>query len=122
MDYHVLFSNDENTQASVIFHIPIPGGVNEAGLTWIAAVLQYRYGRGESEQGSALEGISPAEETAILAGELWEENHRVSFSSPTLTPAQRRDEIEAEYTVYKAQFLAEMQIILEWTGYESNVT
>lgn len=120
-DYHILQQDKEQKTVSVIFHIAIPAaGTNEAGLSWRDAIVRDQGGSGSIS--SVLTDISPTEDTKLKAGELYEQQETVRFSSKELTPSQKRTEIEAQFTAKSSEIIAEKQVTLQWIGFDANVS
>jgi len=119
MDYHVLSQDDKRKTIQVVFHIPIPAaGTNEANVSWRDAVVQEQ--GGADNIASVLPNITTAEESDMKAGALIEKQTSVRFSSTSLTTAQRKAQIEAEFNKQKADLVAEKQITLEFMGYSAD--
>jgi len=70
---------------------------------------------------SVLTDITPAEESAMKAGTIFENNTTVRFSSLDLTNAERLAEVEAAYTAAETDVLAEKQITLNFYGKSGDV-
>lgn len=119
-DYHILEQAEDQKTVRVVFHIPIPAqGTNQASLSWRDALV---LSLGGSENiVSVLPGITPAEETQLKAGELFEHPTSFRFSILNLTPAQKKVEIEDKFNSLHTSILAEKQITLAWIGYEGDV-
>ena len=116
MDYHILTQAKRQDTINAIFHIPIPGsGVNEASVQWQNAIVLELGGADAII--SVLPGISGAELTAMKAGEIYELQTSVRFSTLGLTNTQRRSEIKAAFTAEAVDLVAEKQITLSFIGY-----
>ncbi|MHA2068615.1 MAG: hypothetical protein ACXABY_29990 [Candidatus Thorarchaeota archaeon] len=135
-DYHILTQAvDPINSATVVFHYQVPAvGNNSAGIQWQNAVKMNLFGKdGSGTEISVFSvlpryhvtnypgGISSAEETLIVGGEVVEEIQSVRFSSVNLTPAQRRAEIEAAHTAWAAALEAKLMVELDWIGYRGDV-
>lgn len=121
MNYHILAQDKKRKSVTVVFHIPIPAsGTNEAGISWRDAVVKEQ--GGASEIVSVLPNITPQEDTAMKAGEIYEKQERVRFSSVVnLTNAERKTQIKAWFTKLQTELIAEKQVTLEWIGLEGDV-
>lgn len=119
-DFHILTQDNERKIVNCIFHIPIPIGDNSASITWAAAVVREQ--GGADAISSNLPDISSEELSALKAGNLYERQLTVRFSSKDLTNPQRLDEIRAAFTAEKTAIQAEKQITLDFIGYEGDVT
>lgn len=119
-DFHILTQDKLKKNASVIFHIPVPGTNNSAGITWQQAVV--RDLGGANNISSALIDIDAAEESDLKAGLIIEKVEPVKFSSINLTNPQRLAEIEARFTELMTELIAEKQITLDFIGYSGDVT
>lgn len=118
-DYHVLTQDEKNRSISVVFHIPIPAtGVNEAGFSWRNAIVKEQ--GGSANIISSLPDISKVEDTALKAGEIFEKQTIVRFSSVNLSNAQRKIQIETMFDKIKTDLVAEKQITLQWIGYSAD--
>ena len=119
-NYHILTQAENRKSVTVVFHVPIPeAGTNQAGISWRDAVVKEQ--GGSSEIVSVLPDITTQEHTAMKAGEIYEIQERVRFSSVTLTNAERKTQIEAWFTKLQTELVAEKQVTLEWIGLEGDV-
>jgi hypothetical protein len=120
-DYHILSQDRDEKTVSVVFHIPVPStGTNRAGLSWRDAVVREQ--GGSASITSVLPDISATEDTQLKAGELYEKRETVRFSSKNLTPAQRQAEVEARFTEASTELISEKQVVLEWIGFQGDIS
>ena len=116
MDFYILTQTKDQNTVNVVFHIPVPVGNTEVGISWREAVVK--------EQGeiiSVLSDIDPAELTLMQSGALIEIVENVRFSSIFLTNAQRLQQVKDRYNVVKIELIAEKQITLAFMGYGGDV-
>ena len=116
MNFHILVQTKNQNTIQVVFHIPVPVGNNEVGISWRDAVVK--------EQGeiiSILPDIDPAELTLMQSGALIEMVENVRFSSIFLDNAQRLQQVKDRYNVVKIELIAEKQITLAFMGYGGDV-
>jgi len=119
-DYHILTQQKNQNTVNVVYHIPVPGTNNEAGITWQEAVVAEAGGADNIV--SVLPDILSEELIDLKAGALVEKVETVRFSSIYLTNAQRLQEIKDRYTALKSELIAEKQITLAFMGYSGEVT
>lgn len=116
MGFHILTQAKDQNTVNVVFHIPVPATLNEAGITWREAVV-----REIGTVSSVLPDIEPAELILLESGALIEKSESVRFSSIYLTNAQRLQEIKDRYNILKIELIAEKQITLAFMGYGGDV-
>lgn len=118
-DYHIRKTAINMKTVSCVFHIPIPATDNEVGIPWQDALVSSLGGADAIT--SVLTDITPAEESAMKAGSIYENVATVRFSSLGLTNAQRLEEVEAAYTAAETDILAEKQVTLNFYGKSGDV-
>ena len=118
-DYHILNTDVKLKTVNVVFHIPIPATNNAVGVSWQDALVLSLGGADAID--SVLTDITPAEESAMKAGSIFENVATVRFSSLDLTNAQRLAEVETAYTAAESGVLAEKQITLNFFGKSGDV-
>lgn len=119
-NYHILNQDTKHKSVSVVFHIPIPGTNNSAGITWQQAVVKELGGAGGIV--SVLPDITSQEDSDMKAGVILEMRVNVRFSSVNLTNAQRLQEIKDEFNNVKSGVIAGKQITLDFIGLEGDVS
>ena len=117
MDIHILTQDKDVNTVNVVFHIPVPAVLNEAGISYRNAVVMEAKG----EITSALYNITPAGLTLLQSGAEIEKAETVRFSSIYLTNAQRLQQVVDRYNVVKTALIAEKQITLAFMGYNTEV-
>lgn len=117
MDFHMLTQTKDQNTVNVVFHIPVPGTNNDAGITWRQAVVMDAGGTVTS----ILYDIDPAELLLLESGELIEKAENVRFSSIYLTNAQRLQQVKDRYDTLRVSLIEEKQITLNFMGYGGNV-
>lgn len=115
-DIHILTQDKDQRTVNVVFHVPVPITLNEAGITWQAAVVKEA-----GEITSVLLDIDPAELTSLQAGALIEKVENVRFSTTGLTNAERLQEVKDQYNIVSAELIAEKQTTLAFIGFETEV-
>ena len=121
-NYHILTQAQDKKTVNVIFHIPIPDVVNAADKSYRLSLkekLEFESPTGTIE--SSCPYITPAELTQMQNGEIYEILRSKRFSSLSLTNAQKRNELDAEYNVLKTEARDELQVELEWWGLNRDV-
>lgn len=116
MDIHILTQSKDQNTVNVVFHVPVPAALNEAGITWQEAVA-----REIGAPSSILPDISPADLILLESGALIEKTENVRFSSIFLTNVQRLQEVKNRYAALKISLIEEKQITLAFMGLESEV-
>jgi hypothetical protein len=118
-DYHIQKTDVMLKTVSCVFHIPIPATNNTIGVSWQDALVLSLGGADAIT--STLTDITPAEESAMKAGSIYENTATIRFSSLNLTNAERLAEVEAAYTAAKTDVLAEKQVTLNFYGKSGDV-
>lgn len=119
-EYHIRETALNFKTVNVVFHIPIPATNNVVGVSWQDALVLCL--GGADAISSILPDITTAEETAMKAGSIFENNATVRFSSTGLTNAERLAEVETAYTAAEINILAEKQVTLNFFGKDGDVT
>ena len=123
-DYHILELGPKGDRATVAFHVYVPpGAANSAGVSYRTAVAEWvesqAIGSGEPVVWSRIPGLDT---TDLESGAVIEVVETVGPFSAALTPGEKRNQIEARYSVRAPQILTDWQARLTWWGYEANVT
>jgi hypothetical protein len=124
-EYHILEQADDKEQITVIFHFTVPqAATNEANILYPNIVKM-------SEELTSLLPLHqtnfPQEYQDMQDGKVIERRVVVQLSSSTLTPLEKRNEIEQGnyiwigYNAYKTQLFDDLQITWEWYGYDGDV-
>ena len=125
-DYYVIRQDDRNETISVVIHIPVPGGDNDALPTprsWQSVVAELRTFSGET--GSAVPWADAPMIAALDAGTLYEHHYSFQDNSDNvaaLTPAERAANLDAAVTAEIARFQADFAAIYRFYGTERTVT
>ena len=122
-NYHLLTQAQDKKTINVIFHIPIPDVDNATGKKY-RLVLKEKLER-QSETGtikSVCPDITPAELAQIQNGEIYETQRSIRFSVLGLANAEKRNELDAECNKLKTEALNELKVVLEWYGFERDVS
>jgi len=121
-EYHILESAIDGKTVTVVFHCVLTTAeknwTNSAGKTAPWCIVR---SRDLTSQLPNFETDFATEYALMQNGEVTESRQTVRFSSINLTPAQKRDEIEAAYTVWRAECISDMQKEFEWYGYDNDV-
>lgn len=115
-DIHILTQSKDQNTVNVVFHIPIPATLNDAGITWQEAVI-----REIGTVSSVLPNIDAAELLLLESGALIEKSESVRFSSIYLTNAERLQQVKDRYSVVKISLIEEKQITLNFMGFSGEV-
>lgn len=115
MDFHILTQSKDQNTVNVVFHVVVPVADNSVGVPWKTALIKKL-----GVVTSVLSDIDVAELALLESGELLEKMETMRFSSIYLTNAQRLQEIKDRYTAAKTQILEELQIELNFMGYEGD--
>ena len=118
-DYHIRNTELNLKTVDVVFHIPIPATNNVVGVSWRNALVLDLGGADAIT--SVLTDITPAELSAMKAGEVFENTAIVRFSSTGLTNAERLAEVEAAFTSAETNILADKQVTLNFYGKSGDV-
>ena len=119
MNFHILTQAKDQNTIQVVFHIPIPTGNNEVGVSWRDAIV--KEAGGADNIVSVLLDIDPTELTNMKSGALIELVENVRFSSIFLNNAQRLQQVKDRYNIVKTELIAEKQITLVFMGYGGDV-
>ena len=119
MDFHILTQAKDQNTVQAVFHIPVPTGNNEVGVSWRDAVVKEQGGADNIT--SVLLDIDPAELTNMKSEALIEKVEAVRFSSIFLDNAQRLQQVKDRYNIVKIELIVEKQITLAFMGYGGDV-
>ena len=115
-NYHILAGQPDGNQLRVVFHVPVPGTSNVAGISFRDALAMYA--QPMSCMPASLLGAG--EQEAIDAGALCEvvwEFH----TNPEMTLLDKRDIMDAKYTDLVSSVIAQLEERLEYYGYSRDV-
>ena len=125
-DYHILDQRENHWSMRVIFHIPVSQtATNEANILYTDIV------KATEDLNSLIPNFSsdfPTEYQDMQDGKVIERKKTILFSSNTLTPAQRKDEIIngninwEGYNTFKTNLIDQLMIVWEWYGENGDVT
>lgn len=122
-NYHILTQHASEKMVDVIFRIPIPDVANSAGVSYRTALIDHLK---HLQNTDTISSISPFADAAELSqvrnGEIYELRQSIRFSSLALTPAQKRDEIDARYNELITKARDVLQVRLAWWGLTRTVT
>jgi len=122
-DYHILTQDTSKKTATVVFRIQIPDVANSAGVLYRTALTDYlKYSRRVDTIASISPLTDAAELLQVQSGEIYEVRESVRFSSLSLTPIQKRNEIDARYNELITEARDRLQIILAWWGLKRTVS
>jgi hypothetical protein len=119
-DYHIMLQTWNKKKLQVVFHIPLPDILNNAGFSYRTALKQSLETSGTIT--SIYPNTSSDELTKIQNGEVYEVVEYVSFSSTILTPAQKASEIDNYFNNFKNKILELKKLGLEWWGLDRDIT
>lgn len=115
MDYHILEQDIENKSVQVVFHIPVPDGMNAVNVPWSEAIVQALSPSPHMSWNNEVENLQ------IVAGTVLEVVGDVRFSSRDLTNQQRLEEVVAGYNDSKDKLLADLSTRLAFFGHKGDV-
>lgn len=118
--YHVLEQSADGRMAKVVYHLAIPAASNEAGISYRTIAVWWKMYH-EGDLTSVVPNIDPSEQTQMDNGEILEHVKTYGFSSPDLTPIQKRDELDTDYNATKDQIFTKYQVMFEWYGLARDV-
>jgi len=122
-NYHILTQDKSKKTATVVFRIPIPDVANNTGISYRTALTDYlKYSRKVDTIASISPLTDAAELLQVQSGEIYEVQRSVRFSSLSLTPVQKRDEIDARYNELATEARDSLQTILAWWGLTRTVS
>lgn len=119
MDFHILTQAKDQNTVQAVFHIPVPIGNNEVGVSWRDAIVIEAGGANNII--SVLLNIDPTELTNMKSGALIELVENVRFSSIFLDNAQRLQQVKDRYNIVKTELMAEKQITLVFMGFGGDI-
>ena len=125
--YHILEQHEDKEHMVVIFHFTVPPTAeNAAGILYTDVVL-----KSAEPLVSELKNHQtdfPIEYADMQLGKIIERKITVQFSTATLTPAEKKAEIEDGnnymwfgYNAYKTQLFNELATKWQWYGYDDDV-
>jgi hypothetical protein len=115
-DYHITSADQYGNRFTVVMHFPVPNTLNEAGVNYRAAVVEY-------QGGAPIESVLPsigAEQTALDAGEIIERVYPFN-SNPNETPAQKQARLDAMWSQKKTQEQTVLENVLSYWGFNRTV-
>jgi hypothetical protein len=118
-DYHILRQSDDKKTLQVVFHIALSELLNAANVSYRTALVEY-LGTITSMVPNHATDFS-ADEALLQSGALYEYVERVGMSTLALSNAEKRAEVEARFAEVETDELANIQVILEWWGYDNDV-
>jgi hypothetical protein len=125
MEWHAGRKSIDNTEGTIIVHLPTPVGSNAGGVPWPKVMMNAKPAS-STIPWHTRKFASEAE--ALRKGQIIEVNETVVFSSGTLTNAQQRDEIRTHVAQMKIDIVSptsdlyKSQIaVYEWFGYAENL-
>lgn len=115
-NYHILDGRSDGNYFTVVFHLPVPEGDNAVGFAWRDAVAAQL----GLEWTSAVPHILTAEETQLLAGELYE--HVWGYDTyPGIGLAEKRDELDAKFISFSTGIITRLQNRFKFYGLDRDV-
>ena len=119
-DWHIMEVASDGNYVQVVYHLPVPSGTNQAGMTYSQALVYSRdLVNFESVLPVAL--LGSGEETALQAGTLYE-HVETYHGTPSETPAEKQAAIDARWTALSSIVDSRIQIELAYYGYEHDVS
>ncbi len=110
-------------KTNVVFHVDISTGNNSAGQSWRDCVLERTDPDGNGVVSSIRDLVNrfAAQNTKLQSGAAYEIQEIMGFSSAYLTPIQRNTEVQARAQEIESTLLNELQVEMEFTGYNNTV-
>lgn len=121
-NWHVKTTSKDGRRASVVFHIPVPVGSNDASpaKSWRDAIAeQIKPQNTDGSFGtwfSQLQGIDAGELGQIQAGELFEKVDNVAFQAND-SDLEKRDKIDTKFTELSTEIINEKKAELKFWGF-----
>ena len=103
----------------VVYHFPVAAAAENAANILYRDIVKLCCDL--TSQIPNLETDFPVEYASMQNGAVIERRRTVRFSSINLTPAQKRAEIEAQYTPFQTEVFDQLQTEWEWYGYNNDV-
>lgn len=116
MNYHILESNEEDNEARIVFHIPVPDENNIAGVNLRQALSQFRVNPGSVVPWQQ----SGTEYDAIQNGEIYEHIIKQRYK-PDLTDLQKQTALDNKYNNLKTKIQNRLRKILKYWGINRDV-
>ena len=111
-DYHILAGDKYGNRFTVAMHFPVPDTVNEAGVSYRTAIVQY-------QGGAPIQSIlvdPGAEQTQLDAGEIMEKVYSFN-SNPNETPAQKQAKLDVMWEAKRLDEQGNLVDILSYWGF-----
>ena len=116
-DYHILQGRPDGNYFTVVFHLPVPDTQNSAGFSYRQAIAA----QVDPDWKSVVPHIDPAEEAAILAGELHE--HAWGYDThPGISLLAKRAELDAKFTSFSTAVIGQLEARFEFYGFDRDVS
>ena len=118
--YYIREQSLDQKTIRVVCHINVPAsGNNDAAVQWRDAVVSH--GGGAANISSVVPEVQGTqEETDMKAGAVLEKVKTYRYSKIGLNQAEKSAEIAAWYDNVKDEIMSDMQIELQYIGYESS--
>lgn len=120
-DYHILLGNRDGNSFSIVMHFPIPNAVNDVGVNYRTAAVEYQRDLETGEMPkSRVPFIMSAEQIQLDGGELVEVS--VTFAThPGENLAQKRTRLDDLYSSMRSGNQAEWANRLSYWGYNRDI-
>lgn len=115
-NYHILAADKYANKFNVVFHLAVPDQLNEAGLNYQAAIVEW-------QGGAPIQSVLPSiggEQTQLDSGALYEAMEEF-HSNPNETLIEKRDRLDTRFGELQTEKQAELQKVLSYWGYNRDV-
>lgn len=116
-NFHILAQAEDEKTISVVFHYPVPGTNNQAGISFQTALVLYLGGAENIKS----EVADAAELANIQAGAIYELRTSVRWSRLGLSNAQKLQEVKNAWAYELSNLNNYFSIVLAFEGYKGNV-
>lgn len=123
-NYHILTMAPKEHEADVVFHIAVPNENNSAIPTNVNlqnCVSAYIANNDNVTAVPWLEADNYTEYQQIINGEIYEKKDTIKFNA-NITLAQKRDIIDARYTVLSTNLPDQLRSVFKFWGSNRDVT
>ena len=115
-DYHILSADRYGNSFQVVMHFPVPDQVNDAGVNYRTAIVEWQ---GGAPIQSILSNIG-AEQTQLDAGELYERSYTF-HSNPNETEPEKQARLDTIWDEKRIEIQAELIEVLSYFGYTRTI-
>jgi hypothetical protein len=124
MNYHILNLNNYKNIARVVYHFSVPDENNSIGINLRTALIQYLDLARPDRVVSIVPNLQVSDITEynnIVAGVIYEYVKEFKFSNANLSLADKRTEVDSNFTALQITVVDKLRNILSFWGMERNV-